>query len=268
MFLDYNQNAKDRTVASAYSIRPLPDARVSTPLAWDEVPTVEAEAFTIDTVPARYAAIGDPGDGIDGAVGSLEALLELSRRHEAEGLGDAPWPPNYAKQAGEPPRVQPSRQRRRRERVRGTRPGRRSAAGGGGGAPCSGRAGRPQRGPADRVGRLTPDADRAAEVGHPGRGDRPRRAQGRGAGRARALEGAPSGGGGGPRAGRRPGRLDARPVHDLDARPGQPHPRPGGGPAGPGAARGRLRPVGRLRMAGPPRRSWSGRRRKRKTDPA
>ena len=112
VFLDYNQNAKDRTVASAYSIRPLPDARVSTPLAWDEVPTVEAEAFTIDTVPARYATIGDPGAGIDDAVGSLEALLELSRRHEAEGLGDAPWPPNYAKQPGEPPRVQPSRQRR------------------------------------------------------------------------------------------------------------------------------------------------------------
>ena len=78
VFLDYNQNAKDRTVASAYSVRPLPDARVSTPLTWDEVPTVEAEAFTIDTVPARYAAIGDPGDGIDDAVGSLEALLELS----------------------------------------------------------------------------------------------------------------------------------------------------------------------------------------------
>ena len=112
VFLDYNQNAKDRTVASAYSVRPLPDARVSTPLAWDEVPTVEAEAFTIDTVPARFAAIGDPGDGIDAAVGSLEALLELSARDEAEGQGDAPWPPNYAKQAGEPPRVQPSRARR------------------------------------------------------------------------------------------------------------------------------------------------------------
>src|SRR6476661_7653211 len=112
VFLDYNQNAKDRTVASAYSVRPLPDARVSTPLAWDEVPTVEAEAFTIDTVPARFAAIGDPGDGIDAAVGSLEALLQLSARDEAEGLGDAPWPPNYAKQAGEPPRVQPSRARR------------------------------------------------------------------------------------------------------------------------------------------------------------
>ncbi len=112
VFLDYNQNAKDRTVASAYSVRPLPDARVSTPLAWDEVPTVEAEAFTIDTVPARFAAIGDPGAGIDEAVGSLEALLDLSRRHEAEGQGDAPWPPNYAKQTGEPPRVQPSRARR------------------------------------------------------------------------------------------------------------------------------------------------------------
>jgi hypothetical protein len=112
VFLDYNQNAKDRTVASAYSIRPLPDARVSTPLSWDEVPTVEAEAFTIRTVPERFASVGDPGAGIDDAVGSLEALLELSARHEAEGEGDAPWPPNYAKQAGEPPRVQPSRARR------------------------------------------------------------------------------------------------------------------------------------------------------------
>ncbi len=112
VFLDYNQNAKDRTVASAYSVRPLPDARVSTPLTWDELPTCEAEAFTIHTVPARFAAIGDPGAGINEAVGSLEALLDLSRRDEAEGLGDAPWPPNYRKQEGEPPRVQPSRQRR------------------------------------------------------------------------------------------------------------------------------------------------------------
>jgi DNA ligase D-like protein (predicted polymerase) len=112
VFLDYNQNAKDRTVASAYSVRPLPDARVSTPLSWDELPTAEAEAFTISTVPARVAAVGDPGAGIDDAVGSLDALLELSRRDEAEGLGDAPWPPNYRKQEGEPPRVQPSRQRR------------------------------------------------------------------------------------------------------------------------------------------------------------
>ena len=112
VFLDYNQNAKDRTVASAYSVRPLPDARVSTPLTWEELPTCEAEAFTVATVPARYAEIGDPGAGINEAVGSLDALLELSRRDEAEGMGDAPWPPNYRKQEGEPPRVQPSKQRR------------------------------------------------------------------------------------------------------------------------------------------------------------
>ncbi len=112
VFLDYNQNAKDRTVASAYSIRPLPDARVSFPLRWDEVAGVVAEDFTLATVPSIVAARGDAGAGIDSAVGSLDALLELSARHEAEGLGDAPWPPNYAKQEGEPPRVQPSRKRR------------------------------------------------------------------------------------------------------------------------------------------------------------
>jgi len=112
VFLDYNQNAKDRTVASAYSIRPLPDARVSFPLRWDEVAQVVAEDFTLATVPAIHAARGDAGAGIDGAVGTLDALLELSARHEAEGEGDAPWPPNYAKQEGEPPRVQPSRKRR------------------------------------------------------------------------------------------------------------------------------------------------------------
>ncbi|HEY8846605.1 MAG TPA: hypothetical protein VIM24_08095 [Candidatus Limnocylindrales bacterium] len=112
VFLDYNQNAKDRTVASAYSVRPLPDARVSMPLRWDEVADVVAEDFTLATVPGIYAARGDAGAGIDESVGSLEALLDLSARHEAEGLGDAPWPPNYAKQAGEPPRVQPSKARR------------------------------------------------------------------------------------------------------------------------------------------------------------
>jgi bifunctional non-homologous end joining protein LigD len=112
VFLDYNQNAKDRTVASVYSVRPLPDARVSMPLRWDEVADVEPEDFTIATVPGLYAKRGDAGEGIDDAVGSLDALLELSERHEAEGQGDAPWPPNYAKQAGEPPRVQPSRKRR------------------------------------------------------------------------------------------------------------------------------------------------------------
>ena len=112
VFLDYNQNAKDRTVASAYSVRPLADARVSTPLRWDEVPTCEAEAFTLATVPGRFAEIGDPSKGIDEAVGSLEALLELSAQHEAAGFGDAPWPPHFAKQTGEPSRVQLSRRKR------------------------------------------------------------------------------------------------------------------------------------------------------------
>jgi bifunctional non-homologous end joining protein LigD len=112
VFIDYNQNAKDRTVASAYSVRPTPDARVSMPLRWEDVPHVEMEAFTLRTVPALYEAHGDPAAGIDGAVGSLDSLLELSARHEADGLGDAPWPPHYAKPEGEPPRVQPSKQRR------------------------------------------------------------------------------------------------------------------------------------------------------------
>jgi hypothetical protein len=112
VFLDYNQNAKDRTVASAYSVRPLQDARVSMPLAWDEVTDVVAEDFTLGTVPALFAARGDRHSGIDSALGSLDGLLDLSARHEAAGEGDAPWPPNYRKQEGEPPRVQPSRQRR------------------------------------------------------------------------------------------------------------------------------------------------------------
>jgi DNA ligase D-like protein (predicted polymerase) len=112
VFLDYNQNAKDRTVASAYSVRPLPDARVSAPLTWAEVGDCEPEDFTIATVPDRVARVGDPGAGIDAAVGSLVGLLELSAKDEAAGQGDAPWPPNYRKQEGEPPRVQPSRKRR------------------------------------------------------------------------------------------------------------------------------------------------------------
>jgi bifunctional non-homologous end joining protein LigD len=111
VFVDYNQNAKDRTVASAYSVRPLPDARVSTPLTWDEVPGCDPSLFTIDTVPARFASVGDPWEGIDDAVGSLSALLELAAADEAAGLPDAPWPPNYEKQAGEAPRVQPSKRR-------------------------------------------------------------------------------------------------------------------------------------------------------------
>ena len=111
VFLDYNQNAKDRTVASAYSVRPTKDARVSATLAWDEVPDSDPEVFTIDTMPARHARIGDPWEGIDAAAGSLEALLELADRHEAAGLPDAPWPPHFEKQAGEAPRVQPSKKR-------------------------------------------------------------------------------------------------------------------------------------------------------------
>ncbi len=111
VFVDYNQNAKDRTVASAYSVRPTPDARVSTPLNWDEVPDCRPEAFTIDTVPERYARLGDPWEGMDEAAGSLEPLLGLAGQDEAAGLPDAPWPPHYDKQAGEPPRVQPSKRR-------------------------------------------------------------------------------------------------------------------------------------------------------------
>ena len=111
VFLDYNQNARDRTVASAYSVRPVPDARVSTPLAWDEVPDVEPEAFTIRTVPDRVRAIGDPGAGIDGRVGSLGSLLELAARDEAGGLSDAPWPPHFPKGDNEPVRASPSRRR-------------------------------------------------------------------------------------------------------------------------------------------------------------
>ena len=111
VFVDYNQNAKDRTVASAYSVRPLPDARVSMPLSWDEVPSCDPSAFTIDTVPARFAELGDPWAGMDAAVGSLEALLEQAARDEASGLPDAPWPPHYEKQGGEAPRVQPSKRR-------------------------------------------------------------------------------------------------------------------------------------------------------------
>jgi bifunctional non-homologous end joining protein LigD len=111
VFVDYNQNAKDRTVASAYSIRPRPDARVSAPLTWDEVPGCRPEKFTIDTMPARFAALGDVGAGIDEAVGSLQPLLELAAADEAAGMPDAPWPPHYEKQSGEAPRVQPSKRR-------------------------------------------------------------------------------------------------------------------------------------------------------------
>ncbi len=128
VFVDYNQNAKDRTIASAYSIRPLPDARVSTPLGWDEVADCDPAAFTIDTVPARFAEVGDPWAEMDSAVGSLDGLLGLAERDEASGLPDAPWPPHFVRQAGEEPRVQPSKRRA----------GRRTAPGGAVGASAKG----------------------------------------------------------------------------------------------------------------------------------
>jgi DNA primase len=112
VFIDYNQNARDRTVASAYSVRPTPDARVSCPLEWSEVPAVEMEAFTIETVPRRFKEIGDPAEAIDDVHHSLEPLLELSERQEREGQGEAPYPPHYPKAENEPRRVQPSRARK------------------------------------------------------------------------------------------------------------------------------------------------------------
>jgi bifunctional non-homologous end joining protein LigD len=112
VFIDYNQNARDRTIASAYSVRAVADARVSCPLAWEEVGDVEPAELTLKTVPARLRERGDPSAKIDECVGSLDSLLELAARDEREGLGDAPWPPHFKKQAGEPPRVQPSRARK------------------------------------------------------------------------------------------------------------------------------------------------------------
>jgi len=112
VFLDYNQNAKDRTTCSAYSVRPLADARVSTPLSWSEVPDCEPADFTVLTVPKRLAAVGDPHARMDEAPGSLQKLLELAARDEASGLRDAPWPPHFPKAEGEAPRVAPSRAKR------------------------------------------------------------------------------------------------------------------------------------------------------------
>jgi bifunctional non-homologous end joining protein LigD len=109
VFLDYNQNAKDRTTCSAYSVRPTPDARVSAPLTWDEVPTCKPADFTVLTMPSRLASVGDPHAQMDEAAGSIEGLLELAARDEASGLADAPWPPHFRKMDGEAPRVAPSR---------------------------------------------------------------------------------------------------------------------------------------------------------------
>ena len=112
VFIDYNQNARDRTVASAYSVRAVPDARVSCPLEWEEVAGVEPAELNIETVPVRLRERGDPSADIDKRSASLQPLLELAERDEREGLGDAPWPPHFRKQKGEPRRVQPSRARR------------------------------------------------------------------------------------------------------------------------------------------------------------
>ena len=122
VFLDYNQNAKDRTVAAAYSVRPKPDARVSAPVTWQELDDCAPEDFTLRTMPARFATLGDRHAAIDDHPCDLGALLELSKKQEAEGQGDAPWPPHYAKQAGEPPRVAPSRRKggAKRSGVRGS----------------------------------------------------------------------------------------------------------------------------------------------------
>ena len=112
VFLDYNQNAKDRTTCSAYSVRPLPDARVSAPLDWHDVADCDPADFTVLTIPERFAKLGDPHAGMDAAAGSLEKLLELAAKDEAAGLGDAPWPPHFRKMEGEAPRVAPSRARK------------------------------------------------------------------------------------------------------------------------------------------------------------
>ena len=117
VFLDYNQNAKDRTTCSAYSVRPLPDARVSMPLRWDEVMTCDPADFTVLTVPDRFARIGDPHAAMDEHAGVLDALLEMAAREEAEGVGDAPWPPHYEKQAGEGKRVAPSKAKKFAEQM-------------------------------------------------------------------------------------------------------------------------------------------------------
>ena len=127
VFLDYNQNAKDRTTCSAYSVRPLPDARVSTPLEWDEVRECDPAEFTLFTVPERFAAKGDSHAEMDEAAGSLEMLLEMAARDEAAGLGDAPWPPHFRKMEGERMRVAPSRAKKAATTTAGSATGRRKS---------------------------------------------------------------------------------------------------------------------------------------------
>jgi DNA ligase D-like protein (predicted polymerase) len=115
VFLDYNQNARDRTIASAYSVRANPEGKVSCPVTWSELETVDPGDLTIATVPARFAKLGDVGAGIDDRAFSLQPLLDLAAKDEAQGLGDAPWPPHFPKQQGEPKRVQPSKARKEPE---------------------------------------------------------------------------------------------------------------------------------------------------------
>ncbi len=206
VFVDYNQNAKDRTVASVYSLRPVPDVRVSTPLTWDEVPSCDPAEYTIGTVPERFARVGDPWAEMDEAAGSLDGLLELAARDEAAGMPDAPWPPHYEKQTGEAPRVQPSK--------------RRSGSSSGGSGTAA------EHDAADR--------------------DRPGGDQGRGDGGPGALEGQAHRGMATARAGRRAGRRDARAQLALVPDPAQPAPRPRGRTPSAGAPRGRLRPLVRV----------------------
>ena len=158
MFVAYNQNARDRTVASAYSVRPTPDARVSCALAWDEVPAAEPGDLRLDTVPERLKTVGDPAADIDLVPGSLEQLLDLARRDEEGGLGDAPWPPHFPKQRGEPKRVQPSRDTDRPTH-RG-RPASRSATPSGASAPS--------RAPARVTRRTGRRRERPRAAGRPG----------------------------------------------------------------------------------------------------
>lgn len=151
VFVDYNQNAKDRTIAAAYSVRPTPDARVSAPIDWNELAECEPRDFTLSVMPARFRAVGDLHAGMEGTAGSLEPLLELVARHEREGRGDAPWPPHYSKRHGEPPRVQPSKRR-------AVGPGRRARS------PMAGeqKANRPKEPAPERVDQDGPDLNGAS----------------------------------------------------------------------------------------------------------
>ena len=222
VFLDYNQNAKDRTVASAYSIRPLPDARVSFPLRWDEVADVVAEDFTLATVPALYAARGDAGAGIDGAVGSPGRAAGALRPRRGGGPGRRPVAAQLREAGGRAAAGPAVPQAPRRRRVRGPRRGRRSAAGGRRGPRGGRRRGRCQRRPADRMGGHAPDADRPPEVERPRHRDRAGGHEGGGQRGPRALEGPPPRGGGAPPARRHPHGRDARPLVRLVPAPRQP----------------------------------------------